>query len=115
MHPRRRYPLAPLAQALGIEIPPSGFAVVHAIHDDGRHDIGKHRLAEMFGRDVRTIQRWATQGIPEPRCDELAVTIAHRHPLTIWADWDDDQAEPLDGFPSLDDVFTLPVCREWAA
>lgn len=111
-----RYPLAPLAKALGIRLIEVGEFAGNQHLD---LPVGLHRIAAIFDVDVRTTQRWSSHGIPmtdqrrshvEDICDEI-----RRHPATIWGPaWYDDEAEPDDGFPPLDDVVLEP-CRRAAA
>lgn len=70
-----RYPLAPLASALGI---------------DATTLEGSTELAAHFARDPRTIRRWAVLGVPpdqRERLDDIASGIARRHPTSLWPDW----------------------------
>jgi len=83
----RRYPLAPLMEALRIQALEPGWCDRH--HADQRPP-SRHDLADIVGVDVRTVERWAADGIPERHIDRLAVHIAHRMPWELWPDWTDD-------------------------
>lgn len=99
----RKYPLAPLMDALGIRALESSRGVVG--HEGfGPHDpsAGIPAMATLCGVTERTMHRWATEGIPEPQTDRLACHVANRHPIEIWPDWSwlDDEVVALD---QLDD------------
>lgn len=86
-----RYPLAPLAAALGITPAPRG--------NPGEPDIphGLTALAALLHVSGTTIKRYSRHGIPEAAADRLAITIAHRHPATIWPyEWETNSPGELD-------------------
>ena len=43
-------------------------------------------MARELGIPLRTVQRWAKQGIPADRADELAIASG-AHPSEIWDSW----------------------------
>ena len=77
---KERYPLAPLAQALGVQVGPPGVTGT-----DG-HPVGHGKLALLLGCDIRTIRRYAADGIPEASADRYAVR-AGRLPYEVWPDY----------------------------
>lgn len=58
----------------------------------------REAAADTFGVEVRTVLRWASEGLSWWRADELAGMI-RRHPGTIWPEWWDitllDDAEQV--------------------
>lgn len=67
-----RYPLQPLATALGANT--------------------DRQLAERCGVTTRTIERWRAQGIPAQHADRLACVTVGVHPATIWPQYLNDAA-----------------------
>lgn len=67
-----RYPLQPLATALGADT--------------------DRQLAEACGVTTRTIERWRATGIPAARADQIACIIVGVHPANIWPQYLNDAA-----------------------
>lgn len=91
----RRFPLKPLATALGIRLLDHGTGTGE--HD--RSDLGCRQLAERIDIPYRTVIRWRAEGIPQWRHhngqridlpDHLACHYAHMHPALIWPCWLED-------------------------
>lgn len=80
MTPEPRYPLQPLAQALGITLGTTGG------HQPGQPPTGITALAEATGRPTRTLQHWNLTGLDYYTADELACATGH-HPADIWPGW----------------------------
>lgn len=87
--PAHRYPLAPLAHALGITL--------HTIggHQPGQPPTGITALAQATGYSPRWLQHLHQHGLTDTQADHLAITTGH-HPATIWPTWltDLDPNEP---------------------
>ncbi len=82
---QRRLPWAPFARWYG-----------PILGDDGPTD-GSGRwtnreyaharvLGDLFGVSARTVQRWVTDGVPEPQADHMACRLGV-HPSAIWSCW----------------------------
>lgn len=57
--------------------------------------LARHTIAEAAraaGFHSAQLSRWKRTGVPAAAADRLAVALG-RHPLELWPDWDDDQAE----------------------
>lgn len=77
-----RYPLAPLATALGVELGRPGR------HNDEDPVIlhGRALLAARLERSITTIATYLRTGLSDEQADQLA-TKAGIHPARIWPNW----------------------------
>lgn len=73
--PQRRMPLEPLLDRFG----GNTFA-----------------LAKAAGVHVRTVQRWAEEGLPFLKADRICSRV-NEFPCHVWLDWTDDDPPPEDG------------------
>ena len=86
----RRFPLEPLAYALGVQVgPPS-------VKGTDGHPIGHGAIAEKLGVNVRTVRRYAKDGIPEKNADYFAVKAAGKLPWEVWDDYYDDDCPTVE-------------------
>lgn len=76
----RRYPLAPLAHILGIELGRVGGS------QPGQPRAGLAALAEHLGISHTMAQRLNAQGLSDTQADRYACRIGH-HPSEIWPTW----------------------------
>jgi len=82
----QRYPLGPLADALGIEL---GLQLGGAARwDPTPQPQGTAAIAEAAGVTVRRVRFWKEHGLSEQHADEAACTIG-LHPCEIWPEWFD--------------------------
>lgn len=79
--PEPRYPLAPLAAALGVTLGQIGG------HRPGQEPTGITALAERFGCSTRWVKHLHRHGLPWDLADELACRHAGGPAWTIWPDW----------------------------
>lgn len=93
----QRYPLEPLASALGITLGDVGqfHGNQHTDATDNDTITATQALAEHLGVDRRTIRRWRHEGIPADKIDHLACHIVGCNPINIWPEYDDQ----LDDIP----------------
>lgn len=86
MTPDRRYPLAPLVDALGITLGQVGGQARKGDHDarDGYAELGLQ-----LGASRTTLRRWRTKGLTEDQADTLAIRCGWL-PFEIWPEWLDD-------------------------
>lgn len=69
----RRWPLEPLLELLGI---------------DQDHQYWRARVAVFVPYNVRTVLRWATEGLTDEAADRVAIHLGLQ-PFVIWPDWTD--------------------------
>lgn len=91
-----RYPLEPLAQAMGITLGRPGHPA-----DSDRADTGLAAIADRLGISLPTAHRRRRHGIPWHEADRYAVAIGHL-PGTIWPSWYDDAPPEGDDWYSDD-------------
>lgn len=88
------YPLAPLAEALNIELGKIGGHTGRWHH--GAPPEGHTALAEALGVTTRRIRQLANEGLSELVADRYASAIG-RHPSWIWPNWWDEADPDLAG------------------
>ena len=94
-----RYPIQPLATALGIELGRIGAPNGWSTSDD--EPAGRTALAEALDVSISTITRRMRTGLDEYEADRYAIRSGV-HPTHLWPDWGTD----LDSDEADDDYFT---------
>lgn len=100
-----RYPLAPLAAHLRIELHATGARS----HDD-RTEAGLALLADRLGIGHRWAKRMLANGLTERQADRAAIRLG-LHPCTLWTSWWDDAGDDADWFtddPRLESLRPRP-------
>jgi hypothetical protein len=88
-----RYPLAPLAAKLHIELGEN----LHGGQQPDAPPAGLAALAEIMGINHRNTRRLQTLGLTERQADHYAVRAGF-HPSDIWPSWFDDAPGEEDDF-----------------
>jgi hypothetical protein len=101
-----RYPLAPLAKALHIELGET----LHGGQQPGDEPAGLHALAEAVHVSISTAQRFRRFGLTERAADRLA-TAAGMHPSSLWPSWWADAAGEDDAWYSDDPPMSAPILQ----
>lgn len=75
-----RYPIEPLADALGITLGRIGRPT------DGTQDT-LQTLADLIGVSLRTVKNYRTHGLTSRQADRTAIHLLHKHPAQLWPAW----------------------------
>lgn len=95
-----RYPLAPLAQAMGITLHHVGY------REPGQPPDGHTELAERLGITRQWAHQLEHRGLTDLAADRAAIRIG-KHPADIWTTWFDGAPGDHDWYaddPSLDQL-----------
>lgn len=82
----KRYPIEPLAEALGVTLGRIGG------YQPDQPPEGLVALANRCGISHRRARRWHQFGVPARYSDQAAIACG-RHPATLWPGWDLDIAD----------------------
>lgn len=100
---KTRYPLAPLAEALHIELGHMG-----RVWPDNEEPAGLTKLAEAIGiRDIRYMRRLLDRGLTDRLADRFA-TRAGFHPSQLWPTWWADATGEGDAWYADDPPMSTP-------
>ena len=91
MSTRTRYPLQPLAQALGITLDQLGG------HQPDNPPAGYTELAERLGITRQWVHHLSHHGLTDRSADRYAITTGH-HPADIWDNWWDGADSDADWY-----------------
>lgn len=76
-----RFPLEPLAQALGIPL------ITREQAGPNDVGVGYQPIADACDVSWRTVARWAADGLSTYAADRAAITALGLHPMLIWPNW----------------------------
>jgi len=93
---QRRWPLEPLLDVVRASPPHVAGQTFGSWHDPllwlEPVEWTWEELAGVLGVNIRSLFRWAKDGVPERSADEMACRMG-LHPLLVWPDWFDVELE----------------------